>query len=417
MSDEHTSSFGEAGVGKRAVGYQKGRPQFALAASPIASYRMGKNVVQVAVLLAALTVLGAVGLKARFGGGTYYPDVSTAPLMGSENLEVVLSYEEPIGNVAVSTAGRIFFTAHPEARPKGAKLLEWRNGEAVPYPSAGAQDSLLGSILGLAIDRQNRLWTVDHGMHGLRRAKLHAFDLAGDSLVHEMVFPGQVAPPGSYLQDLQIDPAGRTVYVADVSFLRGSPAIVVYDIDSGASWRILEEHESVVPQDWIIRSPLKEMTFLRGLVVLKPGVDGIALDRSGEWLYYGAMAHESLYRVRTSDIHEPRLTPLGLTARIEEVGHKPLSDGLSIDNAGNVYVTDVEHSGVMRVGVDGTLQTVIRSARIRWADALSYGPGGWLYVADSALPDHMLRSRKHIQASAPYYVFRFRPGTAGTPGQ
>jgi sugar lactone lactonase YvrE len=378
---------------------------------------MGKKVIQFAVLLAALVVLGAVGLKARYGGGVYYPDLSTAPLMGSENLEVVLAYEEPIGNVAVSASGRIFFTAHPEARPRGPRLLEWRDGEAVAYPSADAQDSLFGSVLGISIDRQNRLWTIDHGNHGLRRAKLLAFDLETGALVHEKVFPTQVAPLGSYLQDLQIDPAGRTVYIADVSFVRGNPAIVVYDVDSGASWRILEDHASVAPQDWIIRNPLKEMTFFRGLAVFKPGVDGIALDRRGEWLYYGAMAHESLYRVRTSDIHEPRLTPLGLTARIEEVSKKPLSDGLSIDNAGNLYITDVEHDGVMRVGVDGSLQTIIRSARIRWADALSYGPGGWLYLADSAIPDHLLRSRKHIRASAPYYVFRFRPGTAGTPGQ
>jgi sugar lactone lactonase YvrE len=337
--------------------------------------------------------------------------------MGSENLEVVLAYDEPIGNVAVSADGRIFFTTHPEARPQGPKLLEWRNGEAVAYPSADAQDSLFGSVLGVSIDRQNRLWTIDHGNHGLRRARLLAFDLESGALVHEKEFPPQVAPLGSYLQDLQIDPEGRTVYIADVSFVRGSPAIVVYDLEDGASWRILEDHESVAPQDWIIRNPLKEMTFLRGLVVLKPGVDGIVLDRSGEWLYYGAMAHESLYRVRISDIHEPRLTPLGLTARVEEVSKKPLSDGLSIDNAGNVYVTDVEHDGVMRVGADGSLQTIIRSARIRWADGLSYGPGGWLYVADSAIPDHMLRSRAHIQASAPYYVFRFRPTAAGTPGQ
>ncbi|MEE9206986.1 MAG: L-dopachrome tautomerase-related protein [Gemmatimonadota bacterium] len=378
---------------------------------------MGKQVIHLAVLLAALAVLGAVGLRARYGGGAYYTDLSTAPLMGSENLELVLAYDEPIGNVAVSADGRIFFTTHPEARPQGPKLLEWRDGEAVAYPSASAQDSLFGSVLGISIDRQNRLWTIDHGNHGIRRAKLLAFDLESGALVHEKVFPIEVAPLGSYLQDLQIDPAGRTVYIADVSFVRGSPAIVVYDVDDGSSWRILEDHASVSPQDWIIRNPLKEMTFFRGLVVLKPGVDGIALDRRGEWLYYGAMAHESLYRVRISDIHEPRLTPLGLTARIEEVGKKPLSDGLITDNSGNVYVTDIEHDGVMRIGADGSLQTVIRSARIRWADGLSYGPGGWLYIADSAIPDHMLRSRKHIRASAPYYVFRFRPGTAGTPGQ
>ncbi|MCG8423716.1 MAG: hypothetical protein MJE77_37940 [Proteobacteria bacterium] len=48
---------------------------------------------------------------------------------------------------------------------------------------------------------------------------------------------------------------------------------------------------------------------------------------------------------------------------------------------------------------------------------MSYGPNGWLYIADSAIPDQMLRSSDHIRASAPYYLHRFRPGIAGVPGQ
>jgi hypothetical protein len=65
----------------------------------------------------------------------------------------------------------------------------------------------------------------------------------------------------------------------------------------------------------------------------------------------------------------------------------------------------------------GKLTTLVRSDRIRWADALSYGPEGWLYVADSAIPDQMLRSKAHIEAHAPYYIFRFKPDIDGVPGQ
>ena len=71
----------------------------------------------------------------------------------------------------------------------------------------------------------------------------------------------------------------------------------------------------------------------------------------------------------------------------------------------------------MRVGADRPLETLIRSSRVRWADALSFGPDGWLYLADSAIPDMMLRSRAHIRDAAPYFVFRFRPGAEGVPGQ
>jgi hypothetical protein len=60
----------------------------------------------------------------------------------------------------------------------------------------------------------------------------------------------------------------------------------------------------------------------------------------------------------------------------------------------------------------------VRTPRIRWADALSWGPDGWLYVADSAIPEQMLRSRDHIAAEGPYHVYRFRPdGLDGVAGQ
>ena len=67
---------------------------------------------------------------------------------------------------------------------------------------------------------------------------------------------------------------------------------------------------------------------------------------------------------------------------------------------------------------DGKLTTLIRDdARIRWADALSFGPDGYLYIADSAIPDQMLQSKAHMQSKAPYYICRFKPGIAGDPGQ
>jgi hypothetical protein len=72
---------------------------------------------------------------------------------------------------------------------------------------------------------------------------------------------------------------------------------------------------------------------------------------------------------------------------------------------------------VFVVGPDKQPQTLVRSDRIRWADALSFGPDGWLYLADSAIPDQVLQTRDHIMASGPYYIFRFQPGFEGIPGQ
>jgi hypothetical protein len=173
-----------------------------------------------------------------------------------------------------------------------------------------------------------------------------------------------------------------------------------------------------MPQDWIIETPSKRMAFFGGLVALKPGVDGLTISADGRWVYYAAMAHDTLYRVPLAELRDAGTNPTRLANTIEDLGPKPLSDGLSGDLEGNVLITDVEHQSIVRRrGGDGALETLIRDPRIRWADGLSHGPDGWLYLADSAIPEQMLRTKQHIRAQAPYTIWRFRSDRPGTPGQ
>ena len=369
------------------------------------------------VLLLLLTVSLAAVVTAwiRYGGGEPYPDLTSAPELRAEALQEVLSYPLPIGNVAVGRTGRVFFTVHPEARPGGNKLLEFVDGAAVPYPDARQQAELFDTVLGIAIDRQDRLWTIDHGNHGMRSARLLAFDLGSGKLVHDRRLPAEIAPAGSFLQDLQVSSDGRTIIIADASFWRKRPAIIVYDVESATARRVLESHPSVSAEEYVIAHQGNEMRFFGGLVALRGGIDGIALGP--EWLYYGALSGASLYRIRLRDLRDPEIPAAQLADRLERYSLKPLSDGLSIDIAGNVYVTDVEHNAVFVVGDDREPRTLLRSARIRWPDALSFGPDGWLYVADSALQHVVLQPPEHIAANGPYRIFRFRPGADGVPGQ
>jgi sugar lactone lactonase YvrE len=368
------------------------------------------------LFLALVALVSAAVLRVRYGGGQPYVDLSTTPLLPEQALEEVLQYAEPIGNVAVSASGRIFFTVHPESRPEGNKLLEWADNAAVPFPNGTVQPHLFDTVLGIAVDRQNRLWTIDSGNHGFRVARLIAFDLATGSIVHDYEFRPETAPKGSFLQDLQVSADGMTVFVADASIWRKSPAIIVYDVATRSARRVLESHTSVEAQNYRIQTPAREMTFAGGLVDLKVGVDGIALDTDNDWLYIAAMNNSDLYRVRVRDLLDPTLPARQLENEVEQFSNKPLSDGLSADLDGNIYITDVEHGSVMRVTPDRQLETVIRSPAIRWADALSFGPDGWLYLADSAIPDQILRSRAAIAAAGPYSIYRFRPGSRGVPG-
>ena len=153
-----------------------------------------------------------------------------------------------------------------------------------------------------------------------------------------------------------------------------------------------------------------------GLFPLRIGVDSIALDRRGEWLYYGPFSGDRLYRVATRDLRDPTLAPEALAARVQDYGPKTLSDGLTTDDDGNVYISDPEHSAVLVLGPDRRLVTLLKDPRLRWPDGFGFGPGGWLYVTCSSLHEVMFRPGSAVAAHAPYHVFRFQPGPAAAPG-
>jgi sugar lactone lactonase YvrE len=370
---------------------------------------------KILLILFTIALIATMVLWVRHGGGKPYPDLSTAPILNSSALEQVLEYAEPVGNVAVHRDGRIFFTVHPESRPTGNKLLEYVRGAAVPYPSGAEQAELFDTVLGVAIDRYNRLWTIDHGNHGLRTARIVAIDLDTNTVIREQSLSADIAPAGSFLQDLQVSADGNTIVIADASFWRKAPAIIVYDVETGEARRVLESHPSVSAENYMIRNGDREMEFIGGIVALRGGIDGIALGP--DWLYFGALSGSGLYRVRLRDLRDRSLPPGQLAKRVERYSDKPLSDGFSLDVAGNVYVTDIEHSSIFVVNPERELKTLIQSRDVRWADALSFGPDDYLYLADSALSELILQSREHIDTNGPYRIFRFKPGFEGVPGQ
>ncbi len=142
------------------------------------------------VLVVALVAL----VKFRYGSGEPgFPDRTQAPLLSESALELVADLPTPPGNIAVSADGRVFVSLHPEARPQ-MKIVEIVNGAAKPFPNLSfqtgeAEPRFFRDVLSLRIDRQNRLWTLDNGFHGMHPGRLLAFDLANGAVVHEFVFP------------------------------------------------------------------------------------------------------------------------------------------------------------------------------------------------------------------------------------
>ena len=384
---------------------------------------MRRIVVVRAFLIVAICISAfVVWFKFRYGGPLMlFPDLSTAPLLPSSRLEVVATLDEAPGNIAVAPDGRIFFSFHPEGGPE-IKVAELVNGKPEPFPNhefqikRGGGKPYFDTVLSVRIDRQNRLWTIDNGFHGLRQPRLLAFDLQSGALVHQFDFPSSIAGIGSFIQDMQIDPDGKKVYIADIGVMAQKPAIIVYDIEKHSARRVLERDGSVMDKPYLIDAKGKRMILLGGMYYMHPALDSIALDRQGEWLYYGAMSSDTMHRVRTADLNDETLPPEVLKDRVERYGKKPQSDGLTMDNDGNIYVTDVEHGAISILGRDRQLTTLLQDDRIRWPDGLSYGPDGYIYITDSDIPDIMLKTKWNIRKNAPYYIFRFKSDHEGVPG-
>lgn len=371
------------------------------------------------IAIALFTIVLFIGLSAAvldafYGRGEAFPDRTSAPVYPAEKLETVADLPFPPGNIAVSENDRIFFTFHPEARPD-YNVAELINGQASPLQFSSDQPIQIQTVLSLRIDRQNRLWLLDFADHGSGTPQIIAIDLDSMKVVHHHIFNSDIAPLGSHLNDFQVDAAGKTIYIADASILGLDPALVIYDIENKTARRVLEGHESVEPDFYIPNvEGIKMLMF--GVFAIRPGVDSIALDRNGEWLYFAPVTDEHMHRVRVTDLHNPDLDDDQLADRIEQFAEKTMSDGITTDLLGNIYISDLEHSAITMLDPKGKLSTLIKDPKLRWPDGFSFGPDGWLYVTASSLQHVIAKPNSYINQKGPYQIFRIKVDATAPAG-
>lgn len=358
--------------------------------------------------------LGSAVLDAIYGGGDAFPDRTTAPSLEPDALELVADLPYPPGNIAVTPQGRIFFTYHPEGKPE-YNVAELVNGTPQPLTIKGDQPFELETVLSMRVDQQNRLWLLDYANHGSDVPKIVAVDIETMELSHYFEFSSDIAPLGSHLNDFQVDASGRYIFIADASILGLDPAVIVYDVQEQSARRVIENHHSVEPDKFIPVVEGRKMLMF-AVFAVRPGVDSIALDRDGKWLYFAPVTEDVMHRVPVANLLNRELPEEQLLASIEPFATKTMSDGITTDNAGNIYISDLEHSAITVLNTQGELSTLYKDERLRWPDGFSFGPDDALYVTASALQDVMLKPASYIAEKGPYQIFKLQTDQTATPG-
>jgi sugar lactone lactonase YvrE len=189
------------------------------------------------------------------------------------------------------------------------------------------------------------------------------------------------------------------------------------DLDSGKSWRRLNDHPSTKAETnflaFVEGEPLMQRKAGQPPQYLKIGSDGIALSDDGQRLYYCPLASRRLYSVSAEALASDTLPEQQVAATVIDEGMKPASDGLEADSEGRIYATDYEQGAIVRRKTDGTYECVMRDARALWPDTLSLAGDGYLYFIANQLHRQPNYHDGKDERQKPYTLFRVQ--VAGAP--
>ena len=317
--------------------------------------------------------------------------------------KVVAGFDHQVTGVAVSKTGRIFVNFPRWEKDVPISVAEvMKDGSLKPYPNAewNAWSNLhplsladhFVCVQSVTVDAQGFLWVVDPAAPGNEfvkpgGVKLVKIDLNTNAVVKVIPFDATVAPQGSYMNDVRVSRDGKYAYLTD-SGQRG--ALIVVDVASGHAHRVLDGDPRTQPEPGVV--PMVDGHELRRPDHRIPSfaADGIALDPSGEFVYWQALVGRTLYRVPTQALLGAltgKLTPSAVAAKVETLGATNVADGLWMDEHKNLFITDPADNAVRMRAPDGTLTMVAQDDRLRWPDSMAEGADGAIYVTASHIQD------------------------------
>ena len=305
------------------------------------------------------------------------------------NLEMV--FELPLGpaGLTVTPRGNFILSVANEEKPQNRAVEVTSGGESKPFPTtaisqgAPGEPLTLDAVSGLELGPDGTVWILDTGRRSEVSPKIVGWDYEHKKLARVVHLTRPAVLPSSVPENLNVDPAHPFIYIADPAS-GGEAALIVLDLTTGLARRVLQGHPSVSAVsglDLIIEGEKLETKRLDGSVA-DPigGVNPLALDRKGEWLYFGPLRSTRLYRVRTEHLRNAALAPEKLAGLVEQYADKPICAGITLDNKGNIYVSDLAHKAIGMIAAGSKQYSIlVTDPRLLWPDGLCFGVDGRLY--------------------------------------
>ena len=101
----------------------------------------------------------------------------------------------------------------------------------------------------------------------------------------------------------------------------------------------------------------------------------------------------------------------------QRYGDKPISDGITIDNAGNVYITSITDNSVGIVNPNGQYQQLYQSEKLSWADGFAVGPNNQIYVTVNELHRSPVLNDGKNTTKGQFAIYRFDALSQATIGR
>jgi sugar lactone lactonase YvrE len=344
-------------------------------------------------------------------------------------MEVVATFDGPMPTgVTVANNGRIFVNfpkwgddvQYTVAEVKDGKTQAYPNADINHYSDADNQADKLVSVQSVVVDPGgNTLWILDTGSIGFGPVKpggpkLIAVDLSTNQVTKKIIFPSDVALVSTYLNDVRFDlhrGAQGMAFITDSSST-GSNGIIVVDLDSGKSWRRLNDHPSTKPDPAFVPVVEGEILEFRlpGQAPMRFGVgsDGIAISPDSKTLYYCPLTSRHLYSVSVDALADKNRSDAEVAATVKDLGEKGgASDGLEADTQGRVYLSDYEHDAIRRKG-GNEIETLVHDPRVLWPDTLSLAADGYLYFTANQVERQAAFHNGKDLRQKPYVLFRVK---------